>query len=293
MNERAAPVGPAELLTVEEFPLPGRWPSGLAAAAASLPHLFRPAAASAEPGYPCDIRVVDGSAPLWPQMLARALDPKVRGILLSAPTMADAAEVRTLAARADSVGCRVVVAMPFAHDATVAAGLSRLRQDREPLSIIDSIATASAEGGDPGPRSALEQALLAQLAAIRTITGPVQNLVITQATDHAYSATAARDGTTVVLAGVVSFLPAPALRVDLVGPRRRHTICLPGPGGGPATFRSYGASGMTCPPPSYESGLRSAWRNLHAAVTGPEPVRFGLRELALDLPRHRAGSMFG
>jgi hypothetical protein len=37
---------------------------------------------------------------------------------------------------------------------------------------------------------------------------------------------------------------------------------------------------MTRVPPSYESGLRSAWRNLHAAATGTEPVRFGLRHLA-------------
>jgi hypothetical protein len=43
---------------------------------------------------------------------------------------------------------------------------------------------------------------------------------------------------------------------------------------------SYGPRGMSREPPSYEGGLRNAWRNLHAAVTGTEPVRFGLHELA-------------
>jgi len=271
------------VLTVDEVLFSGRRLTELAVAAASLPQLFRPAAGGGESGRPCDIRVVDASAPSWPGLLARALDTPVRGVLLSSPTVTDAAEVTALAARAERARCRVVVAMAFPYDATVRAGLSRLREEREPLSFIDSIATASGEGGALAPRSALGRAFLAQLAAVRTIIGPVPDLTMSQETDHAYSAAAARDGVTVMLAGLVSSLPAPAVRVDLVGPRRRHTICLAGSSAAPATFRSYGASGMTRPLPSYESGLRSAWRNLHAAVTGAEPVRFGLRELALDL----------
>jgi len=71
--------------------------------------------------------------------------------------------------------------------------------------------------------------------------------------------------------------------VDLVGARYRHTACLTGTYAVPATFRSHGRAGTSRPPVSYESGVRTAWRNLHAAVTSGQPVRYGLRDLALDL----------
>lgn len=100
-------------------------------------------------------------------------------------------------------------------------------------------------------------------------------------TDRAYSAAGTRDGLTVVLAGLVSSLPAPFLRIDLLGARRRHTIRLADPG--PSTVVSYGPAGMSAAPPSYEGGLRGAWRDLHAAVTRAEPPRFGLRDLAAVL----------
>ena len=87
-----------------------------------------------------DIRVIDGAAPSWPGTLAQVLDTPVRGVLLSAPTIVPTAEVEALAARAESASCCVVVAMPFAYDVTVGHGLSRLQEQPETLSIIDSIA---------------------------------------------------------------------------------------------------------------------------------------------------------
>jgi len=269
--------GDGALLSVEAGLFADRRLAGLAAAAASLPRLLRPAA-----GAPADIRVVDGAAPDWSGALARALDAAPRGVLLSAPAVVPAAEVDVLAARAARARCPVVVAAAFCYDPAVRDGLSRLRADGETFSLFDSMVTIP-DYDSAGPlRSRLGRGFLAQLTAIRTITGPVPPLTVDRVTDEAYSAAGTRDGVTVLLAGVVSALPA-VLRVDLVGARRRHTICLAEPAAAPAAFGSYGASGLVRPPPSYEGGLRGAWRALYAAVTSAQPVRFGLPELALDL----------
>lgn len=271
--------GEGTVLTVEAALFSARRQAGLAAAAASLPGLLRPAAGGQDP----DIRVIHAAVPSWPRTLGQALGTSARGVMLSTPTLVPAAEVAALAARAESARCPVVVATPFPHDPTVRDGLSLLREGQETLTIIDSVVTVPDDGA-LRPGSLLGQAFLAQLAAIRTLIGPVPALTMNHASDRAYSAAGVRAGMTVMLAGLVSFLPAPALRVDLAGVRRRHSICLAEPpSAAPATFLSYGASGMCRPPPSYENGLRGAWRNLHAAVTGGEPVSFGLRELATDL----------
>jgi hypothetical protein len=247
-----------------------------AAAAATLPQLFQPAA-----GTPADILLVDGAEPSWPRALGRALDTPVRGILLCAPTVVPAAEAEALAARAEDAGRPVVVATPFPYDAAARDALSRFRDPAESPTLIDAVVTAR-DGGDGRPaRSLLGVAFLAQLAAIATITGPLPVLTMNLDTDHAYSAAGTRDGLTVVLAGLISSLPTPLLRIDLVGVHRRHTIRLANPG--PSAVVSYGPLGMSGMPPSYEGGLRNAWRNLHAAVTGAEPVRFGLRDLAAVL----------
>ena len=250
--------------------------AGPAAAAATLPQLFQPAA-----GTPADILLVDGAEPSWPRALGRALDTPVRGVLLCAPTVVPAAEAEALAARAEDAGRPVVVATPFPYDAAARDALSRFRDPAESPTLIDAVVTAR-DGGDGRPaRSLLGVAFLAQLAAIATITGPLPVLTMNLDTDHAYSAAGTRDGLTVVLAGLISSLPTPLLRIDLVGVHRRHTIRLANPG--PSAVVSYGPLGMSGMPPSYEGGLRNAWRNLHAAVTGAEPVRFGLRDLAAVL----------
>jgi len=249
--------------------------AGPAAAAATLPQLFQPAA-----GTPADILLVDGAEPSWPRALGRALDTPVRGVLLCAPTVVPAAEAEALAARAEDAGRPVVVATPFPYDAAARDALSRFGPTDSPT-LIDAVVTAR-DGGDGRPaRSLLGVAFLAQLAAIATITGPLPVLTMNLDTDHAYSAAGTRDGLTVVLAGLISSLPTPLLRIDLVGVHRRHTIRLANPG--PSAVVSYGPLGMSGMPPSYEGGLRNAWRNLHAAVTGAEPVRFGLRDLAAVL----------
>lgn len=302
MSEHAAASRPAEVLTVSLSPASSGRRSQDAAAAASLPQLFRPAQGgrSAEGGQPaagggrsgpgCDVDVVDGAAPGWPQLIAQALDRPARGVLLSPPTIAAVADVTDLAARATSIGCPVVVATPFPYDPTVRDGLSRLRAAGGKLSFADSIVTVPGDGGGQPPGSALGAAFLAQLAAIRMITGGVPGLTMNYETDHAYCAAAIGDEMTVLLAGLVSGCAAPVLRVDLVGVRSRHTICLAEPfAAAPATFLSYGTSGMSRLPLSYESGLRSAWRNLHAAVTSAHPVRYGLRELIQDLALSGAG----
>lgn len=226
--------------------------------------------------------MIDAADPAWPRLVAEALDTQALGVLLVTPTIAAVAEIRGLAARAECVGCPVVVATPFPYDASVRNGLARLRAGRETLSFADSTVTVTADVH--GPRCALGTALVAQLAAIQTIIGPVCGLTMSYETDHAYSAVAACDKVTVSLAGLVSAYPAAGLRVDLVGVRRRHTIRVADPfAAAAATFVSYDASGMSRLPPSYESGLRSAWRVLHAAVTNAQPVHYGLRELARDL----------
>ena len=267
---------PAQVLTVEAALFSARPPSDAAVAAASLPRLFRPEA----PGAASDVRVVDGASPWWPRSLAQALDTPVRGILLTPPALAGAAEVTAVAGQAERTGRPVVVAMPFAYDAAVRDGLSRIGAEGEPLGFIDSIALVP---DDSARSSALGSALLAQLAAVRTVAGPVTGLTMNYDTDRAYSAAAVTGEVTVTLAGLVSSVGPPSLRVDLVGARHRHIACLTGRYAASATFRSYGQAGTSRPPVSYESGLRTAWRNLHAAVTSAQPVRFGLRELALDL----------
>lgn len=267
---------PAQVLSVDAALFSAQPPSDAAVAAASLPRLFRPGT----PGAQSDVRVVHAASPSWPQALGQALDTAVRGILLTTPTLADAAAVAAVAGQAERTHRPVVVAMPFAYDAAIRDGLSRIGAEGEPLSFIDSVATVP---DDSDRSSALGAALLAQLAAVRTTAGLVQGLTMNYDTGRAYSAVAVTGGITVTLAGLVSAAGPPSLRMDMVGARHRHTVCLTGPYAAPATFRSHGRAGTSRPPLSYESGLRSAWRNLHAAVTSAQPVRFGLRELALDL----------
>jgi hypothetical protein len=249
-----------------------------AAAAATLPQLFQPAA---DPDKHADVLIVDGAEPSWPRVLGRALDTPVRGVLLCEPTVVPAAEARALAARAEDAGRPVVVATPFPYDAAARNALPAFRDPAERPTLIDAVVTVRDDGDGRPARSLLGVAFLAQLAAIATITGPVPVLTMNLDTDHAYSAAGTRDGLTVVLAGLLSSLPTPSLRIDLLGVHRRHTIRLADPG--PSTVVSYGPLGTSAAPPSYAGGLRGAWRNLHAAVAGAEPVRFGLRELAAVL----------
>jgi hypothetical protein len=268
---------PPQVLSVDASLFSARPPSDVAAPAASLPRLFRAAA----PALASDVRVVDPASPSWPQLLAQALDTSVRGILLPAPGLADAAGVAALAGKVESARCPVVVAMPF-PSGSITRRQPKPGTEAAPLSFIDSIVTVPDDGARE-PRSALGAALLSQLAAIRAILGPVPGLTMNYETDHAYSAVADLGGVTVALAGLVSAAGPPALRVDLVGPRHRYSVYLTGSYAAPARFWSYGQEGTSRPPLSYDSGLRTAWRNLHGAVTGREPVRFGLRELAQDL----------
>jgi hypothetical protein len=269
---------PADALTVEAALFSDPRLAGPAAAAASLPQLFQPAADGREPA---DIVIVDGAEPSWPRTLGQALNTPVRGILLGAPTVVPAAEAQALAARAEHDGRAVVVATPFPYDAVAHDARLAFRDSAGAPSLIDAIVTVHDDGHGRPARSLLGVAFMNQLVAIATITGPVPVLTMNLNTDHAYSAAGTRDGLTVVLAGLVSSLPAPSLRIDLVGAHRRHTIRLGDPG--PSAAVSYGPLGRSGGPPSYEGGLRNAWRNLHAAVTAAEPVRFGLRELATVL----------
>jgi hypothetical protein len=269
---------PAAVLTVEGSLFSSPRLAGPAAAAATLPLLFQPAAG---PQKPADILIVDGAEPSWPRALGQALDTPARGVLLAAPTVVPAAEAQALAARAEDAGRPVVVATPFPYDPAVRDALPAFRDPAESPTLIDGVVTVH-DGGDGRPaRSQLGAAFMIQLAAIATITGPLPVLTMNLDTDHAYSAAGTRDGLTVVLAGLVSSLPTPLLRIDLVGAHRRHTIRLADPG--PSAVVSYGPLGMSRMPPSYQGGLRNAWRNLHAAVTAAEPVRFGLRDLAAVL----------
>jgi hypothetical protein len=282
VSEPATEDRPAGVLSIDAPPpLAGRL-DGVTAAAVTLPQLFQPAEAGREQGRLPDIRVIDGAAPSWPAALGQVLGTRARGVLLCAPTTAPAAEVEALARQADLAGCRVVVAMPFAYDPTVRHGLSRLPHRPGPLSFIDAVTTVCDSGTVP-PRSLLAQALLAQSCAVAAITGTVPALSTNQATDQAYSVTGTSHGVTVLLTGLVSAALPAVLRVDLVGASHRHAITLAQSPAAPATFVSYDASGMSRPAPSYESGLRHAWRDLHAAVTTGTPVRFGLRELAAGL----------
>jgi hypothetical protein len=307
VSECAAASRPAEVLSVDLSSLSRQRRSAHVAAVASLPQLLRPVAngqgtaadrgpaggggpagdrgpgdGPRESGPPGDIQVIDAADPAWPRLAAEALDRPARGVLLTPPALAAVFEVADLAARTESVGCPVVVATPVPYDTTVQNGIARLHADRETLSFADSIVTVTA--GAHGPRCALGAALLTQLAAIRMAVGPVSGLTMSYETEHAYCAVAACGEVTVSLAGLVSGYPVAGLRMDLVGARRRHAIRVAGPfAASPATFATYNASGMSVLPPSYESGLRSAWRDLHAAVTTAQPVRYGLRELTRDL----------
>jgi hypothetical protein len=268
---------PAGVLTVGPSPFPAPRLAGPAAAAATLPQLFQPAG----PRKPADILLVDGAEPSWPQALGQALDTPARGVLLCTPTVVPATQTRALAARAEDAGRPVVVATPFPYDAAARDALPMFRDPAESPTLIDAVATVHDDGDGRPARSLLGVAFMIQLAAIATITGPVPVLTMNLNTDHAYSAAGTRDGLTVVLAGLISSLPTPLLRIDLLGAHRRHTIHLAD--AGPSAVASYGPLGVSGMPPSYEGGLRNAWRNLHAAVTAAEPVRFGLRELAAVL----------
>ena len=265
----------AEVLRVDLSALaPSAWRTQ-AAVIASLPGLLSADAGRGENGAEPDVEVVDGTNASWPGMVAQALGKARRGVLVSAPAAVPPVAASALAERADRAGCAVVVALPFQFDPGMRAGWLRPE-----LSLVESVLTVPADDG----RLALRAGLLAQVAAVRSGTGDLSGLELRYDTPSAYLATGLAGATTVMLSGVRSPLLQHVLRADLVGIGSRHVIRLhENPLAAPTLFTSYGGSGMSRQRLSYSGGLRAAWRNLHAAVTAAEPVRYSLPELARDL----------
>ena len=189
-----------------------------------------------------------------------------------------------MAERSARAGLPVVVAAPFMYDATVRGELSRLHVGLGALSLVESVVRVPAEGAAQGPEASLSIGLFAQVAAIGLTMPPLRSIEVHREKANAYLATGVTGKTTVLLAGLLSSLPAPVLCVDLVALEDRWTIRLDETAiAAPALFVSCSGTGLYRPPVSYESGLRAAWRNLHAAVTGNEPVRYGLSDLVGDM----------
>jgi len=198
--------------------------------------------------------------------------------------MVPVAEVNELAESSAQAGRPVVVAAPFMYDAAVHDGLSGMRADVGDLSLVESVVTVPAEGTDQGSEAPLYLGLLAQVGAIRLTVQLLRDVVIHFENAQAYMATSLVGNTTVLLAGLLSTLRAPVLCLDLVALRDCWSIRLDETTiATPAQFVSRSGSGLRRPCESYESGLRAAWQNLHAAVTRNEQVRYGLKDLVGDM----------
>jgi hypothetical protein len=258
------------------------------AALASLAGSFRVApAAAGEPG----VAVVSGARDGWPEAIAAAVRAGARGVLLARPRPAGADVLGELAALAADAGVPVAVDSPARLDPAWEDALPGLRACLGRATLLDSVAVLDPAHAGPAPggeSGLLAEGLLAQIALVRSLTGPLDALAGSRA-GLAYHAGARAGPAAVGLAGTIGAAGAPGLRLDLVAPDEHWQVVFDAAAPAAATriARSVPGGGELRPT-RYESGRRVLWRALAAAIAGGRAVPYGPAELAEDAEVARA-----
>ena len=221
----------------------------------------------------------------WPEAIAAAVGDGARGILLARPRPADPGVLTDLMALAADAGVPVAVDSPARLDPGWQAALPALRDSLARAALLDSVIVldpADADPGTGGEAGLLAEGLLAQVALVRSLTGPLEE-VAGGIAGLAYHVAARAGAVAVGLAGTIGAAGAPALRLDLVAPDEHWQVVVDPAAPAAATrIARYDARGGDLRPTRYESGRRVVWRVLAAALADGAAVPTGLPELAED-----------
>ena len=240
---------------------------------ASLPQRFL--VTGKRVGECTDIVVVSGQEPSWMDRVGLAVDAGAKGILLAAPTAADPAQVRTLA----TGGLVVAVDIRFAPDPSWAAAVSDIAVDARSASLIDSVVTV-----EKATESSLFAGLVEQLALVRSLFGSFDHLGCIHRTTRQHALVGHSGGAAVSLTAVASETPGSTLRMDVVSAARRWQAHFDDTAlARPTEITLYDGNGALSRPLLYASGRRSAWMQLHAAITEQASIPYSLEDLATDL----------
>ena len=227
---------------------------------------------------PADVVVVSGRNPDWLDRVVRVVEDGAQGVLVVHPGLVDPELVRGLV---PAVAGRAVVAVdtPYAADPTWTAARTDIAADAASAAIVDSLASIGrGQDGDIG------EALVGQIAVVRPLVGPLDELRLVHRDDRAYLLGAQTRGPRVTLSGVISAAGRTALAVDVVTPQRRWQVRFDDSAlAGPTEVTAYDETGAHTRPFIYESGRRVTWQRLHEALTGSGDVGYSLDRLADDL----------
>ncbi|MDT0484394.1 hypothetical protein [Streptomyces doebereineriae] len=263
-----------------------------AAVLATLPLSFRPATADRVP-----VRALSGSRG-WVDAAAAAVQDGVAGLVVRHPAPADPADVVALAELAGKHGTAVVLDSPWAGTPMAAQAAEALRDtvDADPASAIECRLTLPTDHD-------LGQALLDQLALLRVLGSPADEVRTHLRTERGVLATATVGGRTGLLGTVLTDALAPTASLRLIGAGRAVHLQIPSwRTARPAVLTVTSPDGSHTWPTHYESPQRAAWRRLHRLLSVSEAQGFeaaataDLHALAADLltmgraTTHREGS---
>jgi hypothetical protein len=183
--------------------------------------------------------------------------------------------LRTLSRTATPVG----VAIGYAAGRAWRQALPRIQADLPAAALLDSVVRCTNDRA-----TALPSALVAQLAVVRSLVGPLARIQVVHGTQEQYVATAQVANLLLNLTGVASTWGANTLRIDLVGQQRRWWVQLNGDAlARPGEIVRFDASGAHAEPPLYESPHRVSLIELHAALSEGSRLNYTLADLADDL----------
>ncbi|MFI2780027.1 hypothetical protein [Streptomyces sp. ALB3] len=234
--------------------------AGTAAVLATLPLSFRPVTADRVP-----VRALPGSRG-WVDAAAAAVQDGAVGLVVRHPAPTDPADVLTLAELAGKHGTAVVLDSPWAGTPTVARAAEALRDvaDADPASAIECRLTLPTDHD-------LGQALLDQLALLRALDHPAEEIRTHVRTERGVLATATTGGRTQLLGTVLTDALAPTASVRLIS--AGHAVHLQIPSwrtARPALLTVTSPDGSRTWPTHYESPHRAAWRRLHRLLSASE-----------------------
>ncbi|HEX5727869.1 hypothetical protein [Microbacterium sp.] len=262
-----------EALTVGT--LPGAAVRSFAPTLASLPVSFTPATPDEFP----DVTVIDGGAP-WPLEVADAIRAGSRGVIVSAPSITDPADVRAAADLAEQHGASIVLAEPYAGDPGLLANQTDITHH---MAAVD---TVSIKHIDVDADSDADSQLLAVLRTARAIGYPGIDVVTYMRTGHGFTASGvARNGAVFAGLGVRSSGAQEGQSVRGYGFARTVAVDLYGAAtASPALISYTNVEGELRVPTVYETADRAAWKRLKSTLTAPgSQSLITLRDFADDL----------
>jgi hypothetical protein len=236
----------------------------------SLPLHFR--VADSEP----DVFLIASMASDWLDRLSGAVRRGAKGVLVTGSGTADTDALREAKAAAAVSGTSIVVDTASWYDPNWKRALAEIAADSGRGAILDCVAHA--------PRSALlADVLVGQLSIVRPLLDESPALELVHASVLHYAICGESGDTVVNLVGAASLPGAPPLRLQVASLERRWDVLFADASTAfAAAVTRLDASGSFMLAPIYENSRRSAWRELHAAITDEGPVSYGLGELIAD-----------